>query len=283
MIIRDRETLSLLVNLAIASAKLRKIIIQQDFGVHEMRPQIHLIISGDPGSNKSTVLSEVARQFKSHPYMELTNAGLLGSIDKNTKSVTPGAAWLSRNACLVGDEFEFVDPYGRINPITNMLLSLTEHDQYFKKKIGLASDDFNKKDKDLFFRVKNGTIEVKTNFSLIIGTMNKMTWKNQKLIALKSRCIPLRWLPEFDIISEIAKGKKIFRYSNLLATTFKENQGLIQIDNSDYNKIFDFLVTKNIENYLFLRTLGDLCRVFAITKKHDFNTYNLIINLKTEI
>lgn len=280
MIIQDSKTLSLLINLAIASARLRSIEIQEEHAIHFLRPQIHILISGDPGSCKSTVLGEVAQTFKSHPYNDMTEAGLVGSIEKNMHMFIPGSAWSCRNSIMVIDEFEFVSENGKIHPIIDKLLTLTEHEQYFKKKIGLASNEIHEKDNDLFLNVKNGEIEVKTNFALMIGTMQHLRFRNTKLQALKTRAIPIFWKPDFDVILNISKGIKLFAYKDLLHN-WKQGEKKVRISLEDYLIIRNYLTSKYQNSSLFLRLLGDMCRIFAILKHHDTSIYDLIIALKT--
>lgn len=280
MIVRDRETLSLIINLAIASARLKGILIHEPHKEFNLRPQIHVLIAGDKGSNKSTVLNEVGSYFKIQPYNDVSKAGLTGTIDKSTHQYIEGLAWTARNKVLILDEFEFTHHH-ETKPILNDLLSYTEGNQTFGKKISTQSIDISKKEGELYLRVKNGAIEIKTNFALIIGTMDKMAWRNIKLNALKSRCIPINWMPDFDVIYAVAIGQPIFKYKNLISRLSKKDL-LIEISQKDYMIIYDFVKMRCDDKSLFLRVLNDVCRVFAVLGKHEFVVYELVINLKME-
>jgi len=282
MIIQDKETLSLIINLSIASARLRNIEIEEPKAIFNMRPQIHTLLSGDPGSNKSTVLTEVAAYFKSRPWNEITEAALIGSVDKQTHQFTEGAAWSSRNSIFVIDEFEFLDSSRHATPLVKKLLSLTEGEQYFKRKTSIQCAPIKEKDGDLFLKVDKGIIEMKTNFSLMLGTMSKLNFMSQQLQALKTRCIPINWKPDASLILDVAHGEKIFKYKDLLIEHGKNAQKC-HISCENYMKIVHFVAEKAPPNSLFLRIIGDLCRVFAILKRHDFDVYELIYNMKLDV
>jgi len=279
MKLQDPEQISLLINLSIASAKLRFIKIKENDSDYNMRPQIHIILAGSQGSCKSTILTEVARHFNNKPVMEFTDASMVGSIEKELKRFVPGASWEFRNSILPLDEFEFTDRSRRPVKVIGKLLSLSEGEQYFQKRIGIFSQEFNEKDGDLFCKCKNGVIEVKSNFALLIGTMDGLSFFNTQLLALKSRCIPIKWEPGWDVLLNIAHGNPIFRYYDY-SVNFNDHDHIV-ISNKDYNKILNIVKDKIKKPDLFLRTLGDLCRVFAIIQKHDLDLYDLIIKLKS--
>jgi hypothetical protein len=282
MAIKDKDIISLFMNLSIASAKIKGIDVEQEGGIYKLRPQIHLILSGDRGVCKSTAINQVAKHFKTTPYNDTTEASLIGTIDTDTKEVIEGIAWSQRNSVLVYDEFEFSDRSYRPSPVINILLSLMEGEQEYKRKIAVQSkNDLIESDGDLFFKVSTGEIHVKTNFALIIGTMDPLVFQNIKLNAFKSRCIPLKWFPEKETLREVAMGRPIFNFKDLLGS--RRINKVVKVSAKDYNRIVDF-VGKNCEDVgMYLRAIGDCVRVFAILKKHDEGLYSQIIEYKTTI
>ncbi len=281
MIIRNKEELSLFINISIASAKISSIEIEQEEGIYNLRPQLHIILTGDKGSCKSTVLNEVSKHFKQSPYNSMTEAGLIGSIEKNTRNFLEGSAWTCRNSLMCIDEFSFSDSKGRPMPLIPHLLSLCEHPQTYKKKVGLAVNPFKKRTKDLYIIVKEGVLEFKTNFALLIGTMSRLNFKNPLLDAFKSRCLPIRWHPDITVVHDVAKGKKIFKYQDLLKKNTKKTQK-VRINALNYTKITSFCEQNCLDAGLYLRVLGDCCRVYAILQKHDFYVYKLILDIKKD-
>jgi hypothetical protein len=273
-----KDKLSKLLNLVIASAKIRKIIIEQEYGNYELRPQIHLIITGKRGRNKSTILNEVTKHFNSNPYNDLTPASLIGTIDAETKEVLPGAGWDCRNSVCCIDEFLFKDAQSKPNPIINILLNLTEGNQYYKKRLAIKnSRNINFIDKDCYYKVNNGEIELKTNFSLIIVSMQDLRFANSQLQAMVSRCIPLIWDPPFEILKSIAMGQKLFEYKNLIkGNTTKK------IKRKDYEIIVNHIIKLSCSAGNFLRCVGDCSRAFAILGYHDYELYEDILYYKSE-
>ena len=278
MIIRDKETLNELINLSIASAKIQKLSIEMHNGrIREIRPQIHLMISGDKGTLKSTILSEIANVLGTHINHEVTDAGLIGSISKNG-DVIVGSAWGCRNKALILDEFEFTDKTGREKSIVNILLNLSEGRQEMNKKLGRnIIKKVTKRDDDLYcVTTVDGWIKMKTRFSLIIGTMRSLQFRNLKLDALKSRCLAIEWKPNFDLLLDVSKGNYIFQYYDYSLPEPEK-----KVPQKDYILIHEHLTAHIVQTGVFLRALEDCCRVFAITKKHDYRLYNLILSLKS--
>src|SRR3990167_6350343 len=94
---RIRNEISTLVNASIASAKIRKLEIHETKGIYSMRPPIHLVLHAPVGQIKSTILQEIANAMKSTVMLEITRAGLVGTLDGKTSQMIPGAAWECRN------------------------------------------------------------------------------------------------------------------------------------------------------------------------------------------
>ena len=278
-IIRESETLSMLFNLAIASARLREIIIKEPVDTIKISPQLHIMISSDKGLFKSTILFEIARLFKAHPYNELSDASLVGTIDSKVMQFVPGAAWEARNGVLILDEFIFFDNHNILKGIVNNLLQLTEREQYVDKRIARFSSSIDLKEGDLWLRVKDGRIQCKTSFSLLIGTMSKLNFRNPKLDALKSRCIPIQWKPSWELVLGVSEGNKIFEYKDLLGD-WKEVNRVRVINTKDYIYIRDLVKLRCEDITMFMRCVNDCCRVFAILGKHNNELYNLILDLK---
>lgn len=276
------EELNLLLNLVVASSRLRSINIEQVKGQDsgfEIRPQIHTIISGELGTMKSTALKRCAQCLKSEPFMSITTPGLVGTIDSDTKEITPGAAWEVRNGMLAIDEFNFTDRGGRPPEVMDALLALSENEQYYQKKIGLRNkshiehDDMNP---NLYFKVEAGNIEVRTNFVMMIGTMDKLNFLNQKLKAFMSRCLPIRWYPQSDVFDAVLDGRPIYTYTDLLRAEHPD----VRIGHDDYRRIIEHVKASSVQREGYLRVIADCCRAFAILQEHNETVYDTIIRLK---
>ena|SRR6056297_515555 len=274
----NKKLLNKYMNLAIASAKIQSIKIKQPVGTYTLRPQIHLIIAGNRGTCKSTAITQVSNHFNQEPYNDITAASLVGTIDSDTKEVIEGAAWDNRNSVCCIDEFMFRDRAGRPVETINILLSLMEGNQYYKRKLALKNKmPVKKQDGDCYFLVNDGQIEVKTNFSLIIGTMSKLKFSNIKLQAFLSRCIPIEWAPNELAILDIATGNPLFDYEDL---TPKNRE--VTINQINYMEILEFVKSKNPDIGIYLRAIGDCCRIFAILGRHDKELYEDLIFRKNE-
>lgn len=276
--ISTREYLNLLLNLSVESSRIQMIRVQQDRGVYRMRPQIHLIIAGEQCSFKSSAIEKVAEVYDTTPYMGITVPAMVGTIDSDTREIMPGAAWDQRNKVLAIDEFNFTDRAGRPDPVIEPMLSLCENEQRYQRKVGIRNkthEEYDDYDPSLYFKVDRGTIEVKSNFTLMIGTMDKLNFMNHKLKALKSRCIPIKWYPDWDVIMGVLRGDPLYWNLGLMKKTKK----VVDVPNEEYERIIQYM-GNNVPRDIFARVLGDCVRAYAIIGEHRTDVYELIKMLK---
>lgn len=269
-----KDIVSTLVNIACASIKISKVILKEPEGDFELRPQLHFMLLSDPGNIKSTVLSEVAKIHNISPYASVTYPGLVGSVQSRGGVVIPGAAWESRNKIMLLDEF---------NPKHEMMIALLRvlEDQQYKRKLGFKSIKVNKRDGDLYFKAKDGVVELKTRIACIIASMMHLEYSlRESTQALVSRCVPFRFIPSIELLSNIARGGKIYKYTNYEIKYTENDKHSITINEDDYMKIVEFIENEKLDKKIFMRSVGDCCRAFAVLSKHDYDLYKLICGLK---
>ncbi len=272
------KELSRLVNLTIASSNIKSIKIPHQF----IRPNIHLIIYGLVGTGKSTVLNEVIDRLKlGSSVISLTKATLLGSVDKTTGEFIPPVVWTSRNNVLPIDEL-YIPKEGVGRDVSRVLVSVMETPRY-SKRIGYRCTNFSKKDGDLFCKVKENTISISTRFSVIATSMMNLNTRtklqNVDVIAFVSRCIAVPFYPSMDELIGMAKGKKLYHFKDLRTTKKPKD---VVITKSVYNKILKFIDEnfKEISKTDYLRTVGDLCRVYAVNEKINKTDFLLVLKTK---
>jgi len=195
--------------------------------------------------------------------------------------IIPAAAWEARNKLLILDEYTSTRP----SQVGVILLQLLE-DQSYSRKIALYSADHEEIDGDLCFRVKNGNIELKTRFSCIIATMkNPRKAREYSFKALLSRTVPLRYNLSKKELDEILDGKPLFRLMQF-QTSDETN-----IELEDYEHIrevisetYEGLKEKRAKlDEIYLRAVGDCCRIFAVLGYHDDKLYRKIFELKASV
>lgn len=274
----SKGVISFFINACIASLKVKKLEVNEPNKKIELRPYFHFLFMAQFGSCKSTVLNEIAVQHNLMPYTSLTRAGLVGTVDQRTLQVIPAGAWENRNKLLLIDEFKMQ----RKDDVLDPLLQLMEGGTY-KKKFGMFSAETNEEDppKDpncLFFKVKQGEIKIKTRFAAIIATMRWLEYeKNPEVHALISRAIPFRWFVTSQELKNIALGNPVY-----ITTNYKPKHNNAVIRKKDYLKIKDFVDNVGIDNRIYLRTIGDCCRMFNVLGKHNEGVYGLIARLKQD-
>lgn len=262
-----------LINIAVATSNIKEI----NTPTFKLRPSLHTIICGRIGSMKSTILLELCRQMKTTPYFNLTPANLLGTIDKQTGETLLPATWECRNSILPIDELDFDCHSTSSHNALTALLSVLESPNY-QKKMGYRSNNFSKKSKGLYCIVKDGTISVKTRFVFIASTMMELH-KKQRMIelkALKTRCLILPYYPTITDLRNTIDGKLEFKYKKY---TVPE---IVNIDKETFKAIADLVEESNISKEQYVRTIGDLCRAYAVVGFDKRIFYN-ILSLKTDI
>jgi len=272
------ESTSILVNLVVASSKIKSLKTPIGF----IRPNLHLIIYGSVGVGKSTILREVMNNLGiKSTVISLTTATILGSVDKNSGEFIPPAIWDARNSVLPLDEM-YIPKEGNGRDVARTLLSIMEQPEY-EKRFGYRCNEYKKKCGDLFCMVKDHKVSVKTRFSLIATTMMNLNAKaklqNIDVQALTSRCLVVNFNPEIDEIIEMAKGKKPYVFQNILKKGEKLEK---EVNIKEYNDIINYLTSRsdNIPKSDFLRTLGDLCRIYVLDKVNFRRNAELILVLR---
>jgi len=265
-----KEFISEFVNIALACSKLKKIEIEQEKGVYNLRTNLNLFIFGQIGSTKSTLLKQIAKHTGSkEPYTDLTFPALIGSVDKMTRQLLIGACWECRNKLLLLDEFDFSK---RKKDDIRALLQLIEGGEYNKKLAGFSSPT-EERDEDLYYIFKNGEFNIKTRFSLILATMKyPYRTQNSEIMALASRSVCLPWYPSQKDLYDLGQGYSLFKFQDKTPKKLK-----VKIKKKDWDYLLKKAKETNSTN--FLRIAGDMARVFAIEKKHREDLYDIILKM----
>jgi hypothetical protein len=270
-----------LLGAAIASAKIKRLTLQEAHENFNLRPQIHLILRSPTGSMKSTVLGMISKQLNVPVITETTIPGLVGTVDSDTHQWIPGAAWTARNSMLLLDEFKFDKHADSYIP----LLALME-DQRYNRRLGLFSVPTEHTDGDLSLIYQNGEVNLKTRFSCVVASMKRFErFSSDFFKAFVNRTIPF----EYEFSNEALRG-------------FAE--GKFQLNIPDYKpqpevfiprrKYFGFIrfVERTIKTYPasqeakaenFLRSIGDVCRLYAATGKEDWDFWRKVIWWKLSV
>lgn len=264
------KELSQIINIALATIKIKEIKLPHT----KIRPYMHLLMYGKVGSGKSSILNEVLINLKKVQSARLTQATLYGTVDKNSGEFIPPITWDSRNSVLGLDEF-YVPKEGEARNVVHSLLSLMEN-PYYSKKIGYRCNEFKEKDKELYCIVKKNTIEVKTRFIIFANTMMNMNKKmfNPDAEAFASRCLILPYYPTLDDLKLKARGEPSYIYKEITPKS-----DVIKINKTNYDKILKFIEKYDIKDINYLRTVGDICRIFAVVGFKE-EIFNLIMEMK---
>jgi hypothetical protein len=272
---------SYLVNTALNTIQIKKLTIQENENKKSIRPNFHVFFRMPIGSGKSTIINEVAEICKSTVISGITRAGLIGTIDKTTQQYIAGYSWECRNNLGLFDEMNF----GRKQEGEAEFLQLLESGMY-SKRFGLYSGQTEEEDGDLYFRVSKGKIDLKTRFSAVICSMKKLElMRGQYFRALISRCNPYNYCPNINVLSKIADGHKIYVPKKI------DVPEKVIIPNKIYNQIHSYVHKILDEEYfkhhrdekgneLYLRSIGDVCRSYAVWNNLD--RMEDIVNWKIE-
>lgn len=300
----NSEIISLLVSLSSASLKTKNLVLHEPHRIIKTHGQIHLFISAPFGENKSTILDEIAEYHNTKVLTDVTYPALIGSVDTKTNTIIPAAVWECRKNFLLIDEFNTIDS----SKVSKALLQILEKGKY-GRKVAKSTQPLEIKDGKLSYIIKDGRIEVTTKVSAIITTMYSLGGKQSTTLkALMSRCVPIRYKLSDDELDDISEGKKLYKpFQKLLSKISKATKRFgkqedFQIPKKEYmiirnyvrnfrntkRKLYDRRITQRdgttrIENdasSLFLRTIGDCCRAYAVLHEHSFEVYELICSLK---
>jgi len=277
----DLQLVNFLLNIAAHSVKIEELVIEEPSSKYQLRPTLHIFLSAPFGHGKSTLLKQLMAAYPSVLLTHVTVPGLIGSIDRSSKMIIPAAAWEARRKLLILDEYTSTRP----SQVGEILLQLLE-DQRYSRKIALYSANHEEIDGGLYFKVRDGCIDLRTRFSAIIATMkNPKKAREYSFKALLSRTIPLIYSLDKSDFDEILDGKPLFK-----KMSFRINdKAIVRLEDYKHirevlNDVYDGLRgNKEKLNEVYLRTVGDCCRVFAVLGRHNDELYEKIFELKAAI
>jgi hypothetical protein len=235
-------------------------------------------------------LTESVRDVPIAQIDEMTQAGLVGSIDHETKTYTPALAWTERKGVLIMDEFSL----DRTSDAWNPLLQLMEGSggvQHYAKKIARFSapielhDPEGDKDSPYYFIVKDGEIKVTTRFAVVFATMRPFeSILSQKFQALISRTIPYRFKVTDAEMVEFLAGKSLVNIHNY------SPELEVQVSSSQWKKVYEFVHEElKINKYdtdtmvaMLGRASHDIIRAYAVEGYFDWQFAKIIINCKAD-
>jgi hypothetical protein len=273
--------IQMLLGASMASAKIKQVTLQEARGNFNLRPQIHLILRSATGSMKSTVLNEISKQLQVPVITETTIPGLVGTVDNETHQWIPGAAWNARNSMLLLDEFKFDRHADSWLPFLALL-----EDQRYNRRLGIFSSTTEHRDGDLSLIFRNGEINLKTRFSCVMASMKRFQHvTSDQFRAFVNRCIPYEYQFNEEQLAGFVQGK----YRVNIPEYEPEPEAYIP-----RRKYYGFVkfVTHTIKTYPasqeaktenFLRSVGDICRLYAATGKVDRDFWRKVIWWKLSV
>lgn len=267
---------SLMLNIACSSARIRRLTVERpESGPREVRPQLHLFISAEKSSLKSSMPMEAQSSYGGVYQFGLTFPALVGSIDKQTGMLTDSLAWEARDKVLFVDEF--ISTAGRKDELIKAFLPLLS-DQVYSRSIGLKSVDKASQSRGNWFRLHKGRIELRVRFVAVFATMYslKMGCRFKSHEALLDRCIPIEYKVTNDDRDAIAKGRTVFDHR-----PYKCPEE-VTVGRKDFDRIYD-LWKKHSGKVHDLRALDDCLRSFAVTQKHSDPLYRFIVDSHAEL
>jgi hypothetical protein len=270
------DTINRILNIACATVNIESILVKERLKTQSIRPQLHIILQSSPGALKTTILEEIGRVFNVTPYSYATYAAMIGSIDRTTGRVIPGVVWETRRKPLLLDEFR-TGERGDAGSI-DVLLGVLESGHY-KRKIAVRSFPFEDRDRSLFYRIRDGEIEVQTRFPCIIATMKNLDMsRSEKTQALIQRCIRIIYNLPDNVVDAVLQGSRLYYPKSLKVPSH------VVISRRDYEKIIQIAseIRSSCPRFkeVHARAVGDLCRIFAVLGKHDTRLYRLVCYLK---
>jgi hypothetical protein len=223
------------------------------------------------------MLGQIASKIDVPVLLEVTKPGLVGTIDNKTLQLIPGAAWECRNNLMLIDEFNV----SKKNDSWEAFLQLLEQ-QEWSKRFGMFSASLQENDNDLFVHVDKGKIDLRTRFSCIIATMKDFRFmRGQKFRALITRTIPYNFVLSEEELDMVADGHEFFVLDKKFNGDFVDEfivkrKKYLWIKGIVKNTLKNECNSRIIRSELFLRTIGDCCRLFASSQKKlekkDFET-----------
>lgn len=195
------------------------------------------------------------------PTFNLTSANLLGSVDKSTGQPILPTVWECRGSIMPIDEFHVDVKNNNSLGALRTLLSVLEFPKY-EKSVSYRVNNFEKKDRNgMYCIMKDGKIKVNTKFVFMANTMDRLFRKQDsiELEALKTRCLILPYYPSLEDIKMMISGEHVYKKKDY---NF-DKKCVISFD--VYSNIIKLVEDSGIKLEYFSRTVGDLCRVYAVT------------------
>jgi len=262
------DEMSMLINTSVTTARLKSLETPRDF----IRPQMHLILEGEIGVGKSTVLRKVCDEHNMIMHSGFSAATLMGTIDNTTKQFIPPTTWLARNSILPVDEFYASNSQKKH---LNALLTCLE-DQQYQRSVGNWAPDMEERDGDLYLKIEDSKIKVKTRFVFMATTMmNLDRTQMRELKALASRCVRIPFYPSRNELKEMARGKKVYYYE-----PYDLESDEAVVPKEDYEKILELVESYELQNHLYFRTISDCCRIYAV---HGFDEEKFKVLIKLRV
>jgi len=281
------EVITKLVNFCVGTARLRTITVEREVGLRTLnRAQAHLYLRAPMDSLKTALLHQVAAMWnKPLPvYHHITSAGLIGSIEKSNTPSVPGA-WAIRNKMLILDEFN-VDGDGSC---TNVLLDLLEGRAH-TKKVGRECKHIDEVDGDLFWKIDDVGIHLKSRFACVIASMhNTNKNKSDDIAALISRCIYYEYKLTEAQKERISEGHDVFGLEGMKLRpppkTGKNSPVDCLVKNVDFKHIKAVIKTSSgfdeVPNWL--RLVDNCVRYYCYNgMRHDDEFYGFLTRLALE-
>jgi hypothetical protein len=201
---------------------------------------------------------------------------MIGTLNRVTGQIIPGLVWETRRKPLLLDEFR-TGERGDAGAI-DVLLGVLEHGHY-KRRIAVQCQPFEEKEGTLYYRAKNGEIEVQTSFPCIIATMKNLEMsRSDKVDALVARCIPVRYRLEDEVVDAALQGATLYHSKEI------NPPRSFSISKRDYRRILS--IASDLRNQYpklresYARAIGDMGRIYAILGRHDEELYRLVCFLK---
>lgn len=275
----DPNHLQDIINLVLKSNDVKSLAVKLHSGnVRMFRPSLHMFWHSPSGSGKSEILNAIGNIRKVPVYSNLTFPSLVGTIDKNMNFI-PAGSWEIRDNIFLIDEFrasydesDFLDAMNRL-----------WENQSYSRKLGRICPPLIERDKGLYLKVNDGTISINTRFSSITASMYNYggySKTSQQVRALMSRCLPVSFVPSKGFLSQLAEGELPLK----IVVNRKVKPLDVHIGIDDYRKIKEFVDKYDgLQDNVYLRSIGDLCRVYAIVGRHNYELYKTILDLKNSV
>ncbi len=263
------EFLDLILSTCFTLRKIKAIILTQDSGNFNLRPQIHPMVIAPFGLSKSSITKKIREKYKDdiNEKDDLTRPAIEGSITKDGDYVPSILVHLG-GKILILDEWNNVDFFAQ-----SALLSILEN-QRTSRAIGFkVKNKFSYVDEYTKFTVDENTISVESYFSCIAYAMEYPIFEDsQKAKALLSRFSPIFIHPTKELIQAITKGEFIQNIEN-----YPTKIERIVIPRNTFMKIHSEYFKYIDENDLYPPDpddFGYITRIFAEIIR--YGTYNYI-------